>query len=456
MGSPQQPADTYRLIVTRRNASEVLLVPSAGSWTLPRVDIERHQRLAEQLTREALRAWRIESYCLLVQAEEPACAVMDSLRQNAQPPRGTCWMLSSVAPEYCDAADAMVVRNALADVRAYACGKTCGPFAHPGWIRELFRWANEQIAPLGLRLTGKFEQRNASPTFALIRLETDEGAVWFKSTGEPNRHELPVTAGLARLFPRYLPPIFGVHQDWNGWLAAEAEGVPLDQAAGFAEWERAAAALAELQIGSIEKTAELFETKSRDLRTRALVERIDPFICRMGEFMAAQEKAEPAPLATSELATLAQALKESCSVLESIGLPDTLGHTDCNPGNIIVSDGRCVFLDWAEACVANPLLTFEYLRVYMTRCEIAPPLAAERLTAAYLRPWFAFYSPVVLRRALALAPLLAVYAFALSTDRWRTLDPVNNSTLAGYFRSLTRRMYREIVEGVERSELCLS
>lgn len=462
MGSPPQPADTYRLIITRRNASEVLLVPTAGAWILPRVEIERHQRVAEQLTAEAFRAWRIETYCLFVptdasrRPEEAACAVMESLQQNAPPPPGTRWMPTEAADAYCELSDVIAVGNAVAESRAYGTGKEPGVFGRPGWMRELFTWAKEQIAPLGLRLTGDFRQLNASPTFALVRLETEGGAVWFKATGKPNTHELPVTVGLARLFPRYLPAVFGVRRDWNAWLAAEASGASLDEAADLLAWERAATDLAELQIESIEKTAELLEARLRDRRPPVLMERIDPFVSRMGEFMAAQEKADPSPLSAPELRILAQALKESCGLLESTGLPNTVGHTDFNPGNIVVSDDRCMFLDWAEGCITNPLLTFEYLRVHMARCGIKQPGAAERLTTAYLRPWMGFYSSEDLHRALALAPLLAVFAFAVSTDTWRSLDPACNSTLAGYYRSLARRMYREAAQPAGRSQPCLS
>jgi len=464
MGSRSQPADTYRLIITRRNASEILLFQAGRAWVLPLVEIERHRRIAEQLNSKAARVWGVETYCLFsppkaaCSPSEPfECAVMESVQQNAAPPAGARWIPSSAAARYCDVADATAARSALAETSAYATGKKRGPFARPGWMRELLTWASEQIAPLGLRPTGEFRQLNAGPSFSLLRLETGGGpAVWFKATGEPNRHELPVTAGLASLFPRRLPPVLGVHREWNGWLAAEATGVPLDEAARFREWERVAADLAELQIESIEKTAELLEAQLRDLRSPVLAERIDPFVSRMGEFMAAQEKRDPAPLAPSELAILGQTLNESCAVLDRIGLPDTVGHTDCNPGNIVVSDDRCVYLDWAEGCVANPLLTFEYLRVYMARCGIAEAGPTERLASAYLRPWIVFYPPENLHRALALAPLLAVFAFAVSTDAWRTLDPAGNSRLTGYYRSLARRMHREAARLAERSEPCLS
>jgi len=120
-----------------------------------------------------------------------------------------------------------------------------------------------------------------------------------------------------------------------------------------------------------------------------------------------------------------------------------------------VSPDHCVFLDWAEGCVTNPLITFEYLRRHMERSGVKEPAADARLTAAYLRPWAAFFSPEDLRRALAAVPPVAVLVHAISSDAWRTPDLVSNPALAGYFRSLARRMYRDAVLAAEGSELCL-
>jgi len=464
MESPRAETNTYRLIVTRRNASEILLVPNGSGWAIPRADIHPYQRLAQQLTREVTRIWGVAAYCLLIpnlstcsRDGDPGCAVMESVRQNDTSPTGTLWVPRVAVDECVEASEARLIQGELKELSAYATNEKGGPFARPGWLADLLCWTREQIAPLGLRLTGAFQQLNASPTFSLIRLETESGAVWFKATGEPNSHELGVTVALARLFPAHVRQILGVHREWNGWLSAEVSGASLDQIADSSAWERAAEELGELQIASIGKTAELLQTAHvKDHRLPRLAEWIDPFLSRMTELMAAQEKRSPVPLMHSELKTLAEGLKESCALLDSLRLPDTLGHLDFNPGNILVSEDRCVFLDWAEACVANPLLTFEYLREHMARSGIGKPAAGECLATAYLRPWASFYSPDELRRALALCPLIAVFAYAVANDSWRSVDPVHNPRLAAYFRSLTRRMYREAIRVAERSELCLS
>jgi len=462
MESPRAETNTYRLIVTRRNASEILLLANDSGWALPQVQIHPNQRLAEQLTGEVNRAWRVDVCCLLIpnlptcrQGEMPKYVVMEFVQQKCDAPTGMLWVPRVAVNACVEASEARLIQEALKGLHANAENEKAGPFAKPGWLEELFRWTQEQIAPLGLRLTGSFRQLNASPTFSLIRLETEGGAVWFKATGEPNSHELCVTVALTRLFPHFLPQILGVHRPWNGWLSAEAPGISLDQAESCAAWEQAATQLAEIQIASMGKTPELLEAQLKDLRMPRLAERIDPFLARMNELMAIQEKRTPAPLAESEIRMFSEVLKESCALLESYRLPDTLGHIDFNPGNIRMSEDRCLFLDWAEGCVLNPLLTFEYLRVHMMRGRIEDPAASGSLATAYLRPWTHFYSPEELRSALQPAPLLAVFAYAVSTDSWRSADAAQNPVLPGYFRSLTRRMYREAVQLAQRSEPCL-
>jgi hypothetical protein len=462
MESPRAETNTYRLIVIRRNASEILLLPNGPGWAMPQVEIHPRQRLAEQLTGKVSRAWGVDAYCLLIpnlpscsRGEMPKYAVMEFVRQKCDAPTEMSWVRRVAVKGCVDASEARLIQEALKELHSYGENEKVGPFAKPGWLKELFRWTQEQLAPLGLRLTSAFQQVNASPTFSLIRLETEGGAVWFKATGEPNSHELRVTVALTRLFPHFVPQILAVHRPWNGWLSAEAPGISLDQAESCAAWDRAATQLAEIQIASMGKTSELLEAQLKDLRMPRLAERIDPFLARMNELMAIQERRSPTPLVRSEITTLSEALKESCALMESLRLPDTLGHIDFNPGNIRVLEDRCVFLDWAEGCVLNPLLTFEYLRAHMMRGRIGEPAACESLATAYLRPWTHFYSPEELRSALAPAALLAVFAYAVSTDSWRSADAAQNPVQAGYLRSLTRRMYREAVRLAQRSEPCL-
>jgi hypothetical protein len=448
----------YRLIVTRQNAAEFLLLPRGNGWSLPVVDIGSGQRTAQQLTAELCAASGWRGYCLLISPaiqELPRWAAIEIASHGDGSRFGGRWFpLDAATPLTIDSPmDRAVIEKCSDELAMHREQPKQAPFARAGWLAELLRWVTDRIAAVGLRLTGGFTQLNASPAFSLIRLETDGSAVWFKGVGAPNRHELPVTVCLARLFREQLPYLLGVHPAWNGWLAEEVRGHALDHFRKFRSWAKAAESLAQLQILSIGKDAELLEGQSKDLRLARLTAVIDPFIERMREFMADQETKAPAPLTDSELTCLASHLHEACSRLGDLALPDTLGHLDLNPGNIFISRERCVFLDWAEAFVGSPLLTFEYLREHFRRRGHADATAIRNLAAAYLDPWRSLIAPDHLDRAMALSPLVAVFAFA-ANGTWRAAETLGDRSHAGYFRSLTRRMQREAVRLAERSKPC--
>jgi hypothetical protein len=453
--------DTYRLIVTRRNASEFLLARYESGWSLPFVQIQRGQRTAEQLTTELYAQYGCRGYCLFLPAsagESSRCALMEASQDNQMSSAGTCWIPLGEARNLStdSAEDHAVIEKSFAELNTYRNEPRLAPFANPGWLAELMEWVKEQVTPLGQRLTGNYTQWNASPAFSLVRLETDHSAVWFKATGEPNRHELPVAACLARLVPRYVPRLLGVHSAWNGWLTQEVSGTRLDSTAQFSAWSKAAEDLAQLQMLSAGREAELLEGQCKDLRLPTLAAQIDPFLDRMGEFMAAQEKTTPAPLTDTELARLGTRLKEVCSSLLQAGLPDTLGHLDFNPGNILVAPDGCVFLDWAEACVSSPLITFEFLREHFKGADISRSTPIEHLVNSYLAPWQSLLSPADWNQAIAVSPLVAVLAYAVASNAWRSPETLGQKSHAGYFRSLTRRMYREAQGISARSKQCFA
>jgi hypothetical protein len=453
--------DVYRLIVTRRKASEILFVRCESGWSLPSFEIQMGQRIPEQLTTELYAQFRCYGYCLFLPtlaSELPKCVVMEVPKTDGMASARTCWMplTAGTCSSMESSEDRAIVEKSIEELNTHLREPSRAPFTRSGWLAELFEWVEERATEAGLRLTGNFAQLNAGPAFSLIRLETGHSAVWFKATGEPNRHELPIAACLARLVPRYVPCLLGVHAAWNGWLTEEVSGTRLDHTAEFPPWSRAAEDLAQLQILSIGRQAELLEGQCKDLRLSTLAAQIDPFLNRMREFMAAQEKPAPAPLTDPELARLGNRLKQACSSLCEARLPDALGHLDFNPGNIFIAPDRCVFLDWAEACVTNPLITFEYLREHFQRTGISSSTAIERLVNSYLEPWQSLVSQADWNQAIAVSPLVAVFAYAVASNAWRVPETPSQRPHAGYFRSLTRRMYRESEGIAARSERCIA
>src|ERR1700739_1075068 len=136
--------EIYRLIITRRDATEILLLPNGTEWTLPRVEIHKQQRIAEQLVAEAQKGWGLETCCLFVPSSrasgrkgEATCAVMESVTQNGKAAAGTYWMPRTAATGLGVAEEAGAIGESLAELDSYASGEEFGPFARPGWLREL-------------------------------------------------------------------------------------------------------------------------------------------------------------------------------------------------------------------------------------------------------------------------------------------------------------------------------
>jgi hypothetical protein len=464
---PMQPScPQYRLIITRRMASEILLSKKLSGSSLPVVEVPARSRVAEQLGARTKEKYCLQAYCLSTGTLPTSpqdltldrYAVMEVVSHDDEAPPDAIWISTEEAASNGTLlpAERTAIRSSLEDINRYMSQAGAGPFAKPGWIEELFRWVQDQIKPLGLRLSGGFRQLNASPTFSLVRLETTGAALWFKAAGYANSYELSVSLRLSRLFPTYVPAILAVHAPWKGWLSPEVPGTSLAQITDPSAWERVARDLGGLQIDSVEKSAEILECECKDLRIPRLVELIDPFFSKMNQLMSAQEKQSPAPLSECELALLGDQLRDACSLLQSLGLPDTLGHLDFNPGNIVVSPDRCVFLDWAEAYVGHPFLTFQYLLEHLRRSHPAEVSREAAVRLAYAERWHSIYPLGVIAEAMAIIPLIGVFAYAICLEGFADHGTHRDPRLGGYLRALTRRMRLEAGAYRGRREQCVS
>jgi aminoglycoside phosphotransferase (APT) family kinase protein len=176
----------------------------------------------------------------------------------------------------------------------------------------------------------------------------------------------------------------------------------------------------------------------------------------MCELMDQQTKNFPPALRRDQVLVLGEDIKKAAVAWMDLGIPDTLGHLDLNPGNVVVSDGHCVFLDWAEACIGPPFLTFDFLRAHFCQTRFADDSATARIAGRYGNKWNSLLSAVAVNDGLRLASLLAPYAYAVGTDLLRDEEQLRNSNTAGYLRSLVRRMQRESRNLRERGISCLS
>jgi hypothetical protein len=455
----QTDCETYRVVVLGQSGTEVLVVPDGDRFALPSVNIPRWQRVAENLTAAVKTDWGEEVVCLF---EPDASAgihyqAAEHWRVSGNPKMPTQWVPFSVLAHdsLIGASDYLAIQQSIAQCSAEGNESPSGPFARLGWFKELGEWVETVIEPLGFQLNGNIRQVNASSSFSLVRFETDGPALWFKAVGEPNLREFPITLTLTGLFPTYIPQVFAARPEWNGWLTPDVEGISLSETQEVTSWETAAVALAKLQIESISAGASVLESGAHDLGAAVMSKLVDPFLDVMRQLMEQQTKATPRALSQHELAFLGEHIQNSLRLLKTSDIPDSLGSLDFNPGNVIASKNGCKFLDWAEAYVGHPFFTFAYLLEHFRRVVAIDTKLEEQLTASYTAQWKRLLPSAVIAESLTVAPLLAVFAYAVgcglcSEERLR--DPEN----AGYLRALTRRMNREANEILDWRSACLS
>ena len=449
----QDDRDTYRLIITRRNGSELLCLPDGPYHSLPSVDIPRWQRVAEPIRNAVKTNLSLDAYSLFTcPCETPTSETprtlfqaMECVRPDGPIPPTAFWVpiASLMIDSFRDAQHFRRICNALSAPSHDTEPDNESPFAKPGWLRELCNWIAQQIEPMKFRLTGNFRQLNASSSFSLMRFETTDAPFWFKAVGKPNTHEFSVVSVLTTLFPAYLPRMVATRPQWNAWLMREAEGASPDGDSNFSMWKTISARLGELQIASIQETPRLIAAGCRDLSASSLFNRADEFFAVMAELMKQQTKTPPSILTSTELLRLNEQIKDILSHLAASGIPDALNHLDFNPGNIFVSGDCCTFIDWAEAAIGHPFLTFQYMVEHLKRLCPDHANRREELASGYSSQWEHFAPPSAVSRSLALVPLAAVFAHAVATGPWREPETLASPKAAGYFRSLVRRMKRE-------------
>lgn len=451
------------MILLGRDRTEILLWRSDVGLALPTVEILRWERVAESLTSIVKRGLGCDAICLFTpnRSREDSTSnlsryeVMECWRDGGST-GGTTWKaINSLNPRrFQHAEEFKTIEQCLHQLEGYECDPSC-PFARSRWISELRGWAAETIRPLGLELTDSLRQYNASPTFSLIRLETNGPAVWFKAVGEPSLREFPITLKLAELFPKFMPEILGTKPEWNGWLSRQVQGGNLGQTDDLAPWEQAAANLARLQIESISECKSLLLLGAHDLRSNALLSALDPFFDVISRLMDEQPKTPPEPLSRGELTLLRVPVNDVLTTMDNLRVPTTLGHLDLNPWNIMISAHGSFFLDWAEAYVGNPFFSCEYLLEHFRRAwHDSGAKFVSQVVNAYMTCWQRRLTNGCVKKAMALAPLAAIYAYAVGTHPWKDKGMPHDPRIAGYFRSLARRMNQEAIQ-VERIE-CVS
>jgi hypothetical protein len=455
--TPPISLNRFRVVLLSEDATELLLEADGEHLALPRFEIPANTRIAEECNNAAANRWGMETFCLATQTVPTgdgslSYVVMKSFGSREARPHDADWVpvRSLHSRSFADPGDAVFFLAWLEEAR------NRGPadfFARPQSLESIVEWVTLAAVPLGIHLDGHFRQLNCGPRFSLIRFSTDGPALWFKAVGAPNLHEYCISLATNHLLAGFVPPLIASHSGWSAWLSVEVNGNPLTGASLFCDWQKAAETLAHLQVASFGNALHLIAAGCKDLRPSSLRSVVGPFFDCVTKVMAQQPKPTPPPLTPQEIVALAGHVRAALDELESVDFPSVLGHLDLNGGNILVSKDRCFFLDWAEAAVGHPLLTFQYLLEWRRRIDPNPE-AAMMLRSAYMAPWRSFSSRDI-ALDLPLMPLLAAFAYAAGGLPWRDPDRGSRGRTVAFLRSLVRRMHHEATLWNDRRRTCV-
>jgi hypothetical protein len=440
--SPQ--FDRYRLVLVSPTSRRVFVERVRQGFVLPRLSIPRWMRVAEKLTEAIKERWGFKSIILDYLGHRPGTAtIVVAQRINesemADCSEGYLWQsLNDVSDQEVHDQERSIVQRLLTDGRT---GR--GQFSRLNWTDEALEWIRAAANIDESQLTGEIHQLNASADSTLIRVGRKNAPyLWLKASGGPNAQEGSITRALTGLFPEYLPEFVAFHPEWNAWLMKDA-GCPLGDQVELRppQVEDVILRLAGLQMASVHHVGTLLSHGCHDHRMTVLRTTMPQLVPHLEEAMAARSIDMGYHVEAARLREVAKLIEEASFRLEELGIPDALIHSDIDLSNILSGPRGCIFTDWAQAGVGNPIVTFEQLRVQFSH-EQKHASWTPRITEIYQNAWRPVLPDCNFGCAFTLAPLISIASYICNRRDWITSEHRRRSDSQSYARALARQLDR--------------
>jgi Ser/Thr protein kinase RdoA (MazF antagonist) len=437
---------TFHIVLGHPSKPQVLLLPGEAGWHLPSIVSREHDlRAVGHLQRAVRRQLSVEALvlrCLHIDrtraADKQVAAIfaVEAPSSAWSPPDGAIWIgpteianLSLAHPTH-----RPLIESWLSREGDRASVEAIHPWVLPGWYATAVAWAEARLRELGYGSVSSIQQVRNWDLSCVLRFQTPEGATYLKALPPEYASEVALTRLLGARHPDHIPPVLATDEQ-RRWLLLGEAGPPMDDN-NITHWEAAVTLLARLQIASADDLEPLLATGCLDQRPRELAAQVD-LLVGDADVCAALDADEYA-----QLRALAPTLKVRCEQLAAFGLPSALVHGDLHTGNISLLQGRLVFVDWGDGCVAHPFFAlFALLDEHYFPKHV--PDADARLRALYLSQWTAFAPLKDLQAVLALAESLAILRYTLGCQRcFASLDATWRAELLPTLRSCLRTLLR--------------
>jgi hypothetical protein len=273
----------------------------------------------------------------------------------------------------------------------------------------------------GVDISGVIERTHSYPWSTVLRVPTHQGDIYFKAVSPADPHEPALLEALANWRPDCVPEVLAIDTG-RLWVLMRDAGHMLRGAIrpsrDSGPWLPILPMYSRLQIDLAARVPDLLALGVPDRRLSVLPTLYEPLLADVDVLRIDQ----PHGLTADQyrrLLDLSPRVRELCDELAGYGIPETLNHGDLNDGNVLLQDGRPVFIDWGDSCVSHP---FYSLRTVLVSAEISLGLeegAVELrpLRDAYLEPWRRYGSHEELLRALDVAGKLASINGAMTWHR---------------------------------------
>lgn len=199
------------------------------------------------------------------------------------------------------------------------------PWQREGWFTAAVAWIEEMLPDVS-----QVRQFATWCISCILRVQSNRGRSWFKSSPAYFPHEPVVMAMLADLFPGRTPQVLALDAD-RSWMLLEDLGEEPADVLPVGERLGALAAIGELHRASVDLTDALLVGGCLDRRPNVLSAQIaalatDPTVPLPGDLGARFQAAVPR-------------LQELCTELASSPIPSTLVHGDLHAGNVMRTAG---------------------------------------------------------------------------------------------------------------------